>query len=166
MEEVGIWFPIVNSYLHYVTNQFGKKIIDSIQKKLELTFPYNYGQVFTFSKECMKRNFLNTVRYFSLAIFSQEWSIDTVFKNFQDLIDITNLIFPDLKRNILKKPSFLMEENSYSHETEIMAAKKLRIIEKNSVYDRNHILTLFIRKFLKHLLIEMRENREHNISIS
>ena len=41
----------------------------------------------------------------------------------------------------------------------MMTAKKLRVIEKSVIADRNHILTIFIRKMLKHLLMSIRTDK-------
>lgn len=46
---------------------------------------------------------------------------------------LLNTIFYENKRNIIKKPSFLTEENnSFAHETEILTAKKLHLIDKKN----------------------------------
>ena len=116
---------------------------------------YNFGGVFTFSKDCVSKNLLNFIRFYIMKI-QWEDSIENIFKRIKEFIDSMNLVFPDSRRNILNKPSFLNEGNSYTHETEMMTAKKLRVIEKSVVADRNHILTIFIRKMLKNLLMAIR----------
>ena len=42
-------------------------------------------------------------------------------------------MFPDNRRSIQNKPSFLSESGSKIHETELMTARKLRIIEKKII---------------------------------
>ena len=79
-----------------------------------------------------------------------------MFSNIREFIEIVNSVFPDSRRGVLKKPSFLSEENTYMHETEILSAKKLRILEKQIIVERNHILTIFIRRILKLALVKLR----------
>ncbi len=49
----------------------------------------------------------------------------------KDFMRIVNAVFDDSKRNIFKKPSFLEEASSYSHETDLLAVKKLKLIDHN-----------------------------------
>ncbi len=48
--------------------------------------------------------------------------------NIRNFITVLNVIFFENKRNIIKKPSFMTEEHSFAHETEILTAKKLHLI--------------------------------------
>jgi hypothetical protein len=73
---------------------------------------------------------------------------------------VLNIIFYENKRNIIKKPSFLTEENSFAYETEILTAKKLHLIEKKNPHERNSILTYFVRKVIKQVLINIRNKRK------
>jgi hypothetical protein len=66
----------------------------------------------------------------------------------QDFVDVLNIIFLETKRNIMKKPSFLKDGGSV-HETEVLAVKKLHLLEKKLPSDRNAVLLYFIRKVLK-----------------
>ena len=72
--------------------------------------------MFTFSKECVSKNLLNLIRFYIVKIQWEE-NIEDIFKTIKEFVDTMNLVFPDSRRNILKKPSFLNEGNSYTHET-------------------------------------------------
>jgi hypothetical protein len=76
----------------------------------------------------------------------------------QDFVDVLNIVFIDSRRGIMKKPSFL-RDNASVHETEILAIKKLHLIEKKLPGDRNGVLLYFIRKFLKEILFRIRNSR-------
>ena len=58
----------------------------------------------------------------------------------------------------MKKPSFLKDATSI-HETEILAIKKMHILEKKIPSDRSGILLYFIRKVLKELLYVVRNSK-------
>jgi len=73
---------------------------------------------------------------------------EEIILTIQDFADVLNIIFIETKRNIMKKPSFL-KDSATVHETEILAIKKLHLIEKKQPSDRNSILMYFIRKLLK-----------------
>lgn len=77
----------------------------------------------------------------------------------QDFMDVLNIIFADSKRSIMKKPSFMSEENASVHETEILTVKKLHLIDRKYPSERNAILTYFIRKMLKQFLITQRRHK-------
>lgn len=55
----------------------------------------------------------------------------------------------------MKKPSFLKDSASV-HETEVLAVKKLHLLEKKLPADRSSVLLYFIRKVLKELLLTLR----------
>lgn len=76
-------------------------------------------------------------------------------------MEILNSIFPDNRRTILQKPSFLVEAGTYVHETELLTARKLRIIEKKIIAERGQILTVFIRRLLKMSLMLIRTNKDY-----
>jgi hypothetical protein len=78
----------------------------------------------------------------------------------QNFMVVLNIIFYENKRNIIKKPSFLTEENSFAYETEILTAKKLHLIEKKNPQERNSILTYFVRKVIKQVLINIRNRKK------
>lgn len=73
----------------------------------------------------------------------------------QDFVDVLNILFIETKRNIMKKPSFLKDSTSV-HETEVLAVKKLHLLEKKLPTDRSSVLLYFIRKVLKELLLTLR----------
>lgn len=73
----------------------------------------------------------------------------------QDFVDVLNIIFIDNRRGIMKKPSFL-HDSSPVHETEILAIKKLHLIEKKLPAVRNGVLLYFIRKALKEVLYRIK----------
>lgn len=66
----------------------------------------------------------------------------------QDFVDVLNIIFLETKRNIMKKPSFL-KDGTTVHETEVLAVKKLHLLEKKLPSERSAVLLYFIRKVLK-----------------
>lgn len=55
----------------------------------------------------------------------------------------------------MKKPSFLKDSSSV-HETELLAIKKLHLIEQKLPWDRNTVLLYFIKKTLKEVLFRIR----------
>lgn len=67
-------------------------------------------------------------------------------------MEIVNTIFPDYRRPILTKPSFLNENKNHSDVFALMTVGKLKIIEKQIIMERGHILTIFIRRLLKVVL--------------
>ncbi len=73
-------------------------------------------------------------------------------------MDVLNIIFIDTRRGIMKKPSFL-RDNAAVHETEILAIKKLHLIDKKLPIDRNGVLLYFIRKLLKEILFRIRVSK-------
>ena len=103
-------------------------------------------------------NLFNLVRFYSNRIMASS-DRALIFGNIREFVEIVNSIFPDSKRNILKKPSFLAEGNTYMHETEILSAKKMRILDKQILVERNHILTIFIRRVLKLTLVKLRQKK-------
>lgn len=125
----GPWFVVAHNYLNYVNNNLGKKVIESAHKRIEASQNYNYASVFTSLKERMATNLYNLVCCYSGKININP-TINIIFETIHEFVEIVNSIFPDSRRAILKKPSFLSEKGSYFHETEIMSAKKLRVIEK------------------------------------
>ena len=78
-EEGGCWFAVSNNYLNYLCNQLGKKIIDSTYKRLEIAQTHNYATTFTFCKDCLSKNLLNLIRFFSIKV-EQQQSTEDIFK--------------------------------------------------------------------------------------
>jgi hypothetical protein len=54
-----------------------------------------------------------------------------------------------------------VEGGSHVHETELLAARKLRIIEKKIIAERGNILTVFIRRLLKMSLMLIRTSKKY-----
>lgn len=74
----------------------------------------------------------------------------------QDFVDALNIIFPDSKRGIMRKPSFLTEMGASLPETELLTVKKMHLIDRKQPTERNSVLTYFVRKILKELLLSVR----------
>lgn len=70
---------------------------------------------------------LNFIRFYTQRI-ENNFTTDNMFVSVKELVEIVNSIFPDNRRSVLNKPSFLSEGHSKIHETELMTARKLRII--------------------------------------
>jgi len=60
----------------------------------------------------------------------------------------------------------LGEGSNHIHETELMTARKLRIIEKKLVIDRGNILTIFIRRLLKMILLQVKAKSASSFTIN
>jgi len=125
----------------------GKKIIENAQKNVEIPKNHNYGNLFTEIKSSISSNSVAAANHYcqqmrATANFQDQLNL------MQDFIDALNIIFIDNRRAIMKKPSFL-QDSTPVHETEILAIKKLHLIEKKLPTDRNGVLLYFIRKSLK-----------------
>lgn len=124
---------------------------------MEIPKNHNYGNLFTDIKSCICINSLAAANYFSQKLRPlQTFELQLPF--IQDFVDVLNIIFIDNRRGIMKKPSFLKDSTSV-HETEILAIKKLHLIDKKLPADRNGVLLYFIRKILKETLHRIRNNR-------
>lgn len=138
-------------------NNLAKKIIENAQKNVEIPKNHNYGNLFTDIKSCICINSLAAANYFSQKLRPlQTFELQLPF--IQDFVDVLNIIFIDNRRGIMKKPSFLKDSTSV-HETEILAIKKLHLIDKKLPADRNGVLLYFIRKILKETLHRIRNDR-------
>ena len=155
VEENGCWYAVAHNYMNYLCNQLGKRIIESAHKRIEVSQNHNYAGVFNSIKTKIGGNLFNLVRFYTNKIMNNSSRYE-MFSDIREFIEIVNSVFPDSRRGVLKKPSFLSEENTYMHETEILSAKKLRILEKQIMVERNHILTIFIRRVLKLALVRLR----------
>ena len=129
--ESGAWFFVVHHFLTLLNNLLGKRIIESAQKNVEIPKNHDYGKVFNASKLCISKNLLSYANYFA-NLTTNSSNFSGMMGHIQKFMIVLNIIFYENKRNIIKKPSFLTEENSFAHETEILTAKKLHLIEKKN----------------------------------
>jgi hypothetical protein len=123
---------------------------------VEIPKNHNYANVFTYIKDCLSKNFISFADHFALAL-RPKTKFEEMILVIQDFIDVLNIIFIETKRNIMKKPSFL-KDGTNIHETEVLAIKKMHLIEKKLPGDRSGILLYFIRKVLKELLYMLRQS--------
>jgi hypothetical protein len=70
------------------------------------------------------------------------------------------LIFPESRKTVPKKPSFLnTSEKSLRFDMDIMVAKKVRVFEKKDYLTRSSLLSAFLRGILKTILKLIRQRK-------
>jgi hypothetical protein len=106
----------VHNFLNILNNTLGKRIIESTQKNVEIPKNHDYGRVFNASKLSISKNLLSYANYFA-NLTTNAVNFSRMLGHIRNFMIVLNLIFYENKRNIIKKPSFLTEENSFAHET-------------------------------------------------
>lgn len=127
---------------------------------MEIPKNHNYGTLFTEIKTTLSRNWISTANNFCQRM--RGLPFEKQLPLIQDFVDVLNILFIDSRRAIMKKPSFL-KDSSAVHETEILAIKKLHLIEQKLPWDRNGVLLYFIKKVLKEVLFRIRRQRVKGI---
>ena len=86
------WFVVAHHFLSGLHNNLGRKIIENVQKNVEIPKNHDYGSTFTHLKNCISRNLQALADHHCLQL-RNNLKFEEAVMHIQDFVEGLNIVF-------------------------------------------------------------------------